>query len=127
MERPGTARTEMGGGLPLASIASDPASYVGRPVEGAATVSSVVSDRGFWIENGGQRMFAMIDESAAGRSEMADIKAGQRLRFNGTVQDAASAAQLPGVQSLEAESKRIIQSQPAYIHMHSWNKEVINQ
>jgi len=119
-----TTETEV---LPLATILSSPAGYVGRTIQGVATVSSVVTDRGFWVEQNGQRMFAVIDESVGGQSEVADINVGQQLRFQGTVEDTARASQLAGVQNLKPDTRQIIQSQPAFLYMHAWNKEILNR
>jgi hypothetical protein len=120
--RPG-AQPEGAAALPVAAVLRDPASYAGRDIAGVAAVSSAISDRGFWVEQDGQRMFAVIDESASGRSEVADINEGQRLRLQGTVYSSAMAAQLPGVQNLEAQTRQIIQNQPAFLYVHALSKE----
>lgn len=49
--------------LPLAGILATPTDFFGDPVAGMATVTEVVSDRGFWVESDGNRMFVVKDEA----------------------------------------------------------------
>jgi hypothetical protein len=110
--------------MPISNIIGNVGSYIGRQVQGTAMVSSVVSDRGFWVEQNGQSLFAVIDESVGGRSEVMDINKGQRLWLQGNIYNTAEASKLPGVQNLEKETRDIINSQPAFLYVHAWNVNI---
>lgn len=98
------------GAVSLTDVFANPANHVGQSVSGTARVANDVSDRGFWIEDNGRRLFAVIDEPS---TETIDINGGQQIRFSGTVIDATRAAQIPGVQALEQETQQILKQQPA--------------
>lgn len=99
--------------LPVATILSAPAGYVGRNVSGSATVPEVPTDRGFWIEADGQRMFALI-EQGPNMEDAININAGQQIRFtDAVVHDADSLARLGG--SLDDEARRILGDQQAFL------------
>lgn len=99
--------------LPVASILAGPAGYAGQEISGSAVVTDVPSDRGFWIEQDGQRMLALIAE-APGMEQAVDINAGQRIELAGAeVHDQASASQVTG--SLDAQTQQLIGDQPAFL------------
>lgn len=99
--------------LPVATILAGPAGYVGQPVSGTARVADVPTDRGFWIEQDGQRMFAVV-EQGPNMEDAINVNAGQEIRFNdATVHDANSMAQLGG--TLDEESKQILADQKAFL------------
>jgi hypothetical protein len=78
------------GEMTLASILANPSEYYGREgFTGEVQVGGPLTDRGFWIENDGARMFAIvIDEPAERRI---DINTGARLQLNGgTVREAST-------------------------------------
>ncbi len=111
---------EVAGGsemLPVATILGGPEQYANQPVSGNARVTEVVSDRGFWVEENGQRMFVLLGEKGAGTNAAehhTDIKAGQTLRLSGHV--FTSADQVPGG-NVEAEARQAIQGQRAFLHV----------
>ena len=99
------------GALPVAAILANPGQYGTQSVSGTARVTDVISDRGFWVEDGGQRMFVVIAEPQSAE-QVVDINAGQTIRLSGAVREGSSAAQLTGV---EQEAQRTAQGQPAFL------------
>lgn len=99
--------------LPVATILSGPAGYVGQSVSGSARVTETPTDRGFWVEQDGQRMFAVI-EQGPNMEDAVHINPGQQIQFtDATVHDASSLAQLGG--SLDDEARRILSDQKAFL------------
>ena len=92
-------------GIPIAAIMRDPAEWSGRTVSGQARVAEAVSDRGFWIESGGQRLFVVKNESprpgvadvqgAADTMASRNLSAGQVVRMSGTVHTSADQVMPP--------------------------------
>ena len=117
-------RPDQAGTMNLTDIAGNPTQHLGQRVAGTATVVEDVSDRGFWIEESGKRLFAVIDEPP---KETIDINGGQTIRFSGTVSDARRAANMPGIQSLEQETRRILDEQPAFILVDAKDIEIMSR
>ena len=121
MTDPGMAATapaadvSVGEAIPVAAIMSAPGNYANQAVSGTARVAEVVSDRGFWIEDAGQRTFAVIDEP---KPEIKNIRAGQMVRLNGA-QVMTNASQVPG--QLDAQTQQIIGNQAAFIYVQAPN------
>lgn len=110
---PGAGNAEM---IPVAAILANPGNYADRTVQGTARVAEVISDRGFWIEENGQRMFVVLNEE---KPEKIDINAGQTVRLSGEVSTAEKAGQLDGVQSLEADTRQVLNSQKAFLYVNA--------
>jgi hypothetical protein len=100
----------------IAAVAVSIYDYVGVPVEGTAQVDQVISDRGFWVRSGDNRMLAVVREDVP-QHEMIDIDRGQRIKFTGLVLSKSAVEDLSG--ELEPETRRAILGQPAFIAM-SW-------
>ena len=100
--------------IPVAVIVTTPADYAGRSVSGRADVAEVISDRGFWIENAGQRLFVVIDEPVP---ENIDINAGQALELTGTVYTKEMLDQVQG--RMEAETRRVAGEQSVFLYVRS--------
>lgn len=99
--------------LPVAAILAGPTGYAGQEISGTAVVTDVPTDRGFWIEQDGQRMLALIAQ-APGMEQAINVNAGQRVELSGAVvHDQASAAQVSG--TLDEQSKQLIGNQPAFL------------
>lgn len=99
--------------LPVAAILAGPADYVGREISGTARVTDVPTDRGFWIEQDGQRIFALI-ERGPNMEDAININTGQEIRFtDATVHDANSMAQLGG--TLDEQSRQLVTGQQAFL------------
>lgn len=99
-------------GATIATILASPQQWVGREFSGVVTVTEVPSDRGFWIEQDGQRMFVILYDEPA--EVPIDINAGQQLRIRGTVRDAAYLPQVPGGNVTQA-TESIAREQPVYL------------
>lgn len=96
----------------LATILENPGQWIGREYSGTVAVPEVPTDRGFWIEENGARMFAiLVDEP---REVPKDINPGQQVRIRGTVRDASTISELPG-EPLTAGTENIARDQPAYL------------
>ena len=99
------------GALPIAQILANPGQFGAQTVSGTARVAEVISDRGFWIEEAGQRMFVVLDEPQ-GAEPVVDINAGQSVRLAGQVRDGSALGQLT---TLEQETRQVAQGQPAFL------------
>lgn len=112
-------------GPTLAAIATNPASYFGQTFSGEATVGSEITDRGFWLESDGARMFAVIIDQP--REEPKDINPGQRLRLTGgQVTDVANLSSIAG-DALDDDTRNIANQQQAVIAVDEDNIEILQQ
>jgi hypothetical protein len=115
-----------GAGASIAAILRNPAAYVGRNDFAAEVqVPEVPTDRGFWVEHEGARMFALIIDGP--REDPVDINPGQRLRVTeGMLRDNGSVGQLPG-QPLDADTRRILADQQIFLVVHEDNIEILSR
>lgn len=107
-----TGTAEPAGSTTLATILENPQQWIGREYSGTVTVPEVPTDRGFWIEENGTRMFAIIVDEP--REVPKDINPGQQIRLRGTVRDASYIPELPG-EPLTAGTENIARNQPVYL------------
>lgn len=108
----------------LADIRTAPASWSGRSVSGEAIVAEVPTDRGFWIEENGERLFVvLIDEPA---EVPKDINENQRVRFSDAMvhTDATNLDAIPG-EPLSAATREIIAGEPAFLVVDESNIEIL--
>lgn len=113
------------GPLCVAQVLSAPNTYIGQslgtcPVQ----VVEVVSDRGFWIEENGQRVFVVINEGVPGvadtqgAAEAPDINAGQSINIT-------EAMVLDNVQNLagplDEQTQQIAGAQPWFLAIDEEN------
>lgn len=98
--------------LPISAVLAGTAGYVGKQISGTARVTDVPTDRGFWIEQDGQRMFAMLAEQPGMENEI-DVNQGQLVQLSGTVHDTASASQVQG--GISPEAMQILGGQQAFL------------
>lgn len=98
--------------IPVAVIVVGPSEFLGQPVAGTAEVAEVPSDRGFWLQQDGQRMFAVIARSP-GMEDAINVNPGQQVRLAGVVYDNALATQIAG--GLDPETTQVIAGQPAFL------------
>lgn len=110
--------------MSIAAVLSNPAAYVGRDDFAAeVTVPEVPTDRGFWIEGEGQRMFAVLIDNP--QEVPIDINAGQRLRVaNGMIRDASFVDRMPG-KPLDADTIALIRDQPAFLVVDEENIAIL--
>lgn len=108
-------------GIPIAAILANPAEWNGRMVEGEVRVAEAVSDRGFWIEDGGQRLFVVKNESprpgvadvqgAADTMASRSLSAGKMVRMSGTVHTSADQVTPP----IDEQTRAALANQPVFV------------
>lgn len=98
----------------LGAILANPAEYVGAPFPTTeVTVSSVPTDRGFWISGNGDRLFAIIIDVP--EEQPKDINPDQTLRIEGgTLHDSSFLAEMPG-RPLDASTTHIAEEQSIFL------------
>ena len=106
-------------GIPISQIVASPAAWAGKRVTGEARVTEVVSDRGFWIEDQGQRMFVLVNELP---NEIKNVDAGQSLRISDAMVYAGTDA-IPG--NMEAQALQIAKSQAAVLAVDTRSIEIL--
>lgn len=101
------------GDLTLATIAAAPLAHVGLNYSGEVNVAEVPTDRGFWIEHEGARMFAILID---GPQEVPlDINPGQDLQIStATVRAADDLEGLPG-EPIDDDTRAILAEQEVFI------------
>ena len=108
--------------IPIADIVANPAQYQGQQVNGTVVVSSVPTNRGFWVEdaaNPGQRLLVVLNDQPAEQPK--DINPGQTLQLsNATVM--TSQANLPG--TLDQDTKNLLNNQPAFLNVDESNVQI---
>jgi hypothetical protein len=100
------------GAVRLSDVVMAPTRYLGREVSGDAIVERVVSDRGFWIIEGGRRLFALLHHAIP--ESPPDIDAGQRIRLRGVFTDPAIVDSVVSG-PLAADARQSLQGQPGFI------------
>lgn len=114
------------GDATLATILANPSAYVGMDgfdAEGL-DVPEVPTDRGFWVESDGARMFALIIDNP--QEVPKDINPGQTLNISGAmVRDATTIADdLPG-DDLDQDTMNILDDQDVYLLVPEENIEIL--
>ncbi len=87
----------------LGDVVENPTEFIGRDdFSGEVSKPSVPTDRGFWIEADGARLFAVLIDGL--REVPVDINVGQKLHVaKGMLRDATFIADIPG-EELEADT-----------------------
>ncbi len=95
-------------------ITANPQEYMGRSLPTVeASVPEVPTDRGFWLEENGNRLFAIVIDQP--NEQPVDINPGQRLRITGgTLRGPDYLGQVPGV-PLDQDTRNIAQQQPIFL------------
>lgn len=87
----------------------------GQSASGSGTVPETPSDRGFWIEENGQRVFAVLAEPY---EQLKDINPGQRVTIsNARVLRGSEVSQIP--QDVDADTRRIAEGQQYFLFVPS--------
>ena len=102
------------GGVTLATILERPADHIGHEFPSMeVSVAEVPTDRGFWIESNGDRLFAILNDRPSEQPK--DIQAGQSLRIDGgTLRDASHLDRLEGA-PLDADTRGIAEQQQVFL------------
>lgn len=109
--------------LPVDLIIVTPADYLGQPVVGVAQVADVTSDRGFWLEKNGERIYALIAKSP-NMEQAVNIEPGQTVRLAGLVYDSSLAERIAG--QVEPDAMETIADQPAFILVPATHVAVVD-
>lgn len=109
--------------LPVDLIIITPADYLGQPVVGTAQVADVPSDRGFWLEKNGERIYAMISQSPE-MEQAVNIEPGQTVRLAGLVYDSALAEGIAG--QVDPQAMETIADQPAFLLVPATHVAVVD-
>src|SRR5690606_24587645 len=97
-----------------------PATFAGQTVAGEARVVEVPTDRGFWIEEQGQRLFVILGDQP---TEAPNIEPGQMLRLSEARVYAPS--ELSGIAGdLDADTRSTAEAQPAVLYVDETNVEI---
>jgi hypothetical protein len=104
----------------ISEIRANPQQWVGREFMGVVNVTesgatnqaAIPPERGFWIEQDGQRLFVLVNDDP-NRTPVA-VTPGQPVRIRGTVRDATFIPQL-GAMNLSGEVDELLRSEPAYL------------
>lgn len=99
--------------LPVAVILASPSSYFGQEVSGVANVTEVISDRGFWVENEGQRAFVILGQGIPEAG--VKVRAGDRITLTGTFMESQKLGEMPEIGQLEADTRQAIAGQTGFI------------
>lgn len=101
-----------------------PVNFVGATVVGKAEVKKVMSDRGFWVNHDGERIFAVVREDVPSH-EMVDINKGQTLEFGGVVVDGDDWKKLAG--DLEPQTRQTLKEQPYFVAIYWDDIQTVEQ
>jgi hypothetical protein len=119
--------TSEAGDMSIAAILTSPEAYYGTSGFNAEVgVGGPLTDRGFWIEQDGARMFALIIDQPAERP--IDINEGATLRLNGgVVRDPAgiSGGDIVG-EPLDNDTLEVIADQEAILVIDEANITIVN-
>jgi hypothetical protein len=104
----------------ISEIRSNPQLWVGREFQGVVNVTdsgtmdqaAIPQERGFWIEQDGQRLFVLVNDDP-NRTPVA-LTPGQTIRIRGTVRDATFIPQLEAM-NLSGEIDELLRTEPAYL------------
>lgn len=132
------ATSGLGEPIPVATIAVTPEPYYGRPMVGIGVVAvdqypAAASDQGFWLEQDGRRIFAVVDRSpregaaaddlqtspAADAPQTSDttgamdLRPGQRVELSGRVYPGELASQVG--EDLDPGTQLMLSRQPAFL------------
>lgn len=120
------------GGLCVAQVLSAPTTYIGQTLGTCPMqVVEVVSDRGFWIEENGQRVFVVINEGPPGTAdvqgrvaERPDINPGQAINLTEAVvlDNVANLAGAP-----DEQTRNIAQQQPWFLAIDDEDVAILTQ
>ena len=113
----------MAGEMTLAAILAQPQAYIGQEFTGEVDVGGPLTDRGFWVENDGARMFAIIIDEP--REVPLDINPGQRLQVTGgMIREGGDVGDVDGV-PLDADTRAVLQDQAAFMMVDESNIEIL--
>lgn len=112
-------------GISIGDILGDPAAYLGRDdfrAEVTVPADAEMTDRGFWIEDEGERLYAILIDGPM--EEPVHINPGQTLRIDqGMLRDRTFLPDLPN--PLDATTENIAEQQPIFLVVDEDNIEIL--
>ena len=120
---PGTMGEQSG--VTVAQIAESPATYTGQTVSSEVRVTDVPTDRGFWVEDQGQRLFVLVVDQP--QEQPIDIQPNSTVRLEqATVRDARDVANLPGT-PVDPDTEQILRDQDVFLTVQQQNIQPVEQ
>ena len=111
--------------MTLAAILANPQSYIGQEFAGEVSVAGPLTDRGFWVENDGARMFALIIDEP--REVEIDINPGQDLRISdGMIREGGEVSDVEGV-PLDDDTLAVLADQDVFLIVDEDNVEILER
>ena len=111
--------------LTLSQIASNPSMYVGQTYDGEVRVTDVPTDRGFWVESDGAKVFAILIDQP--RERPVHIQQNTTIRMEqATVRDQTSLGDLPG-DPLDAATEEIVRNEDVFLIVDEDNIQMPDQ
>ncbi len=111
--------------IAVSAILMGPSDYVARRVAGTARVTEIVRDEGFWIEESGRRMFAVLASDPENAQRALTFSAGEQVRLSGVVHDASMVNRIGG--GLPAQTQDLISREPAVLLVAPRNVRVVSE
>ncbi len=112
-------------GISIGDILGDPVGYLGRDdfrAEVFVPVDAEMTDRGFWIEDEGERLYVILNDGPM--EEPIHINPGQNLRIDqGMLRDRTFFSDLPG--ELDPNTQNIAEQQPIFLVVDEDNIEIL--
>ncbi|MEE4199206.1 hypothetical protein [Erythrobacter sp.] len=112
--------------MTLAAILANPSAYIGREdFNGEVATAGPLTDRGFWIEKDGSRMFAILNDAPSERP--LDINPGQMLQINGGRIVDASTITADGIDGdpLDQDTMNVLSDQEAVMIIDESSIDII--
>ena len=122
VDAPPPVPVAQGPAFTVADVLGNPTPWIGRTVTPQALrVAEVPSDRGFWVEEQGQRMFVVLNEGGPGTAdvqgqaaEQPDINPGDMIQITeAMVHDATFLQNIQG--TLSPETRQILEGQQVFL------------
>lgn len=111
--------------VPVGEVIGAPDGWLGRTIDGDVNVVEVPTDRGFWIEQDGQRLFALIIDQPAEVPK--DINSGQTLRITGgEFRDPSALGTLEG-EPLDEQTRQIAEQQRIFLVVDESEIEIVEE
>lgn len=111
--------------MSLGEIIANPGTYTGQTWTSEVNVTEVPTDRGFWIEEDGERVLVVIVDQP--REQPFDVQPNTTLRLEqAVVRDPGFLAELPGA-PLDADTEALVRDQPVFLTVDESNIHRVGQ
>ena len=107
----------------VSGVIERPDSYLGQSLTSEVRVTAVPTERGFWIDEDGERLFVVIIDQP--QEEPVEVRPNTTVRLErATVRDPSSLGDLPG-EPLDPDTQSILQTQDAFLVVDESNIEMV--